>query len=161
MFSFSADSSFHPDLLRLLSTSMASRPSLMSVLSQSAGVTKSLRLTFTPLPAPNFHHGPFFCSINSSSPSVSALTSRYVSIYLERLSVVLLVTEFTIHVWKQALTLGIRLGMGCHHRGPLALQLERPFSGFHLRSCQIPDHAQAPPYSEAWEPGTIGACRTP
>lgn len=74
MFSFSVVSSFQPELLRLLSTSMLLRPSRSSVLSQSVGVTKSL--CFLPAAAPPpFHHGFFFSTV-SSSISTSALGSR-------------------------------------------------------------------------------------
>ncbi len=41
MFSFSVVSSFQPEYFRLLSTSIESRPSLMSVFNQSLGVSNS------------------------------------------------------------------------------------------------------------------------
>lgn len=74
MFSFSADNSFQPLCLRLLSTSIGSRPSLMSTLSQSVGVTKSLNF-LPPVVPPPFHHG-FFFSPTSSSSTTSAFGSR-------------------------------------------------------------------------------------
>lgn len=74
MFSFSADSSFQPDCLRRLSTSVSLRPSRISVLSQSVGVAKSLNF-FPATAPPPFHHGFFFGSISSSSTS-SAWGSR-------------------------------------------------------------------------------------
>lgn len=42
MFSFSVDSSFQPENLRLRSTSMSLRPWRISVVTQSLGVSKSL-----------------------------------------------------------------------------------------------------------------------
>ena len=79
MFSFSAASSFHPDCLRLRSTSRLSRPLCRSVLSHSPGVSKSLLEETAPV-LPLFqkaHQGAFFSSaLKSSSSSPSALGSR-------------------------------------------------------------------------------------